>query len=38
VAVFAFSTICSLLLIANVFWKFSLMKDEAALVEAGREI
>ncbi|MCR4938046.1 MAG: hypothetical protein K5987_07820 [Lachnospiraceae bacterium] len=38
VAVFAFSTICSLLLIANVFWKFSLMKNEAALVEAGREI
>ncbi len=36
-AVFALALIAAGLLIANVFWKVSLMKEEAQLIEAGRK-
>ena len=36
VAVFAFAIIANVLLIANMIWKFQLMKEEKQLIEAGK--
>ena len=36
VAVFAFAIIANVLLIANMIWKFQLMKQEKQLIEAGK--
>ena len=36
VAVFAFAIIANILLIANMIWKFQLMRQEKQLIEAGR--
>ena len=37
VAVFAFAIIANVLLIANMIWKFQLMKEEKQLINAGKE-
>ena len=36
VAVFAFAIIVNVILIANMIWKFQLMKEEKQLIEAGK--
>ena len=36
VAVFCFAIIANVLLIANMIWKFQLMKQEKQLIEAGK--
>ena len=36
IAVFAFAIIAVILLIANMIWKFQLMKEEKQLIEAGK--
>ena len=36
IAVFAFAIIANVLLIANMIWKFQLMKEEKQLIEAGK--
>ncbi|MBR6089498.1 MAG: hypothetical protein IKP86_06170 [Anaerolineaceae bacterium] len=36
VAVFAFAIIANVLLVANMIWKFQLMKEEKQLIEAGK--
>ena len=36
IAVFGFAILCVILLIANMIWKFQLMKQEKQLIEAGK--
>ena len=36
-AVFAFAIIANILLVANMIWKFQLMKEEKQLINAGKE-
>ena len=36
VAVFAFAIIANVLLLANLIWKFQLMKEEKQLISAGK--
>lgn len=36
IAVFAFAIIANVLLVANMIWKFQLMKEEKQLIEAGK--